>query len=525
MNDSVCDPVLTCADSSSFEDDFFAGNEEKEWKIMNQVGNAIGDALLRDMRELRSIPPRPRFLALVGKGHNGGDALLGLRRLLKTIPTARAVVWPLREWKSGRPNLIRARAELMESANQRVQEISPISEMNHSENIRKVWEERVGEGGFEATLEGILGMQAKLPLKSPLLEWIRMLNEDSRLGVRVSVDMPTGVGEDETVDAFKAHFTYCTGIVKTPVLVPKNQNWVGRLRYLEVGFFNHSSNVFSPDRGERVLKPNALRTLRGLRPVPSDKRSNGHLLLLAGSRNFAGAAMMAAQGALKAGVGLLSVCIPESLHSSFSAQRPEAMWIPMPETPEGGLALEGLGKVRSLLGKVSAVAAGPGLGREPETLSLVRETLSHFSGRALLDADALQTELLNKIAQTKRLVLTPHAGEYQRISQGQSPLEYAEEKECVLVLKGSHTRIFFSGILHHCLGGSSLLARGGSGDLLAGILGALLAKNQFDALTCSLLGVQWHGRAAEILARQKGQESVYATEILDYLSFALRNDF
>ena len=67
MNDSVCDPVLTCADSSSFEDGFFAGNEEKEWKIMNQVGNAIGDALLRDMRELRSILPDPAFLLWLEK--------------------------------------------------------------------------------------------------------------------------------------------------------------------------------------------------------------------------------------------------------------------------------------------------------------------------------------------------------------------------------------------------------------------------------------------------------------------------
>ena len=81
---------------------------------------------------------------------------------------------------------------------------------------------------------------------------------------------------------------------------------------------------------------------------------------------------MAAQAALKAGVGLLTVGIPESLHAAFAAHRPEAMWIPLPETPEGGLALEGQGKVRSLLGRITALAAGPGIGSDPEAHALIR---------------------------------------------------------------------------------------------------------------------------------------------------------
>ena len=86
------DPILSCEESLFFEKEYFGGDEEREWQAMNKAGEAVGDALLRDMRELRTIPHRPRILVLVGKGHNGGDGLIATRRLLRTIPTARAVI-------------------------------------------------------------------------------------------------------------------------------------------------------------------------------------------------------------------------------------------------------------------------------------------------------------------------------------------------------------------------------------------------------------------------------------------------
>jgi NAD(P)H-hydrate epimerase len=280
-----------------------------------------------------------------------------------------------------------------------------------------------------------------------------------------------------------------------------------------------------PEINQRVLRPSALQTLRRLRSVQGDKRSHGHLFLLAGSRELGGAALMAAEASLKAGVGLLTVGIPESLHASFVAQLPEAMWIPLPETPNGCLALEGLGKIRQFTNRASAFAAGPGLGVEKETFALVRELCNFFKGPILLDADAIQAEILEKIIDLKRVVITPHAGELKRIVDQVSRHEWINQQDCTLVLKGSHTQIWSSQNCIFSLGGSSALARGGSGDILTGILGALLAKNSHSIPDSCCLGVQWHGRAAEVLARQHGQESIRTTEILSYLSFALRNDF
>ena len=520
------DPVLSRSQSLAFEKEFFKGDEEREWQVMNQAGEAIAESMRFDLGDFRSPERGGRLLILVGKGHNGGDAVIAAKSLLLGNPALRATLWPLSPETESRPHLQRALQEARRAVGDRMDELSPAGECGDGDGLAETLRAALGKDGFLATVDGLLGMQAKLPLRSPLREWVALLNEEPKLGVRFAVDLPTGLTGDsvESGQILRADFTYCAGIVKSPVLRPDQAERVGRLRYLDLGFFE-SSFVLEEESSDQVLRSSALEVLRRERPTLSDKRSFGHLLLLAGSRDYAGAAMMAAQAALKAGVGLLTVGIPESLHAAFAAQRPEAMWIPLPETPEGGLALEGLGKVRSLLGRINALAAGPGIGSDPESHALIRETLGHFSGPAALDADALRPELLAEVPSPERLVLTPHAGEFERMATGRSPESYAEETRSTLALKGPHTRVYAQEQCVHCLGGNASLARGGSGDLLTGIIGGLLAKQPSDPWAAALLGVTWHARAGEILNLLQGQESVFATELLDYLSCALDNDF
>ena len=526
MKDLPLDPILSCEEALAFEAGYFNGDEELEWQAMNKAGESLGDSLLRDMRELRTIPHRPRILVLVGKGHNGGDALIAAKRFLKTIPTARAVIWPLSKWENCRPLCQRAHKNLIELVGKRVEEAPVIDGLLGIDDLSAAFSALVEKEGFSASIDGILGMQAKLPLRAPLPNLVSELNETDEIGVRAAVDIPTGIGEQVSADpALRADFTYATGIAKKPILLDQNQKWVGRLRYLDLGFFKENSSLEDNQSSSFILCGSALKTLRKLRPVISDKRSNGHLFLLAGSRDLGGAAMMTAQAALKAGVGLLTVGIPESLHASFVSQRPEAMWVPLPETPNGGLALEALGKVRQFLDKATALAIGPGLGTEGETHSLVREVLRFWDGSAILDADALRSEVLDKVSSPERLILTPHLGEFERFRGTSSLEEYSSNKGSVVVLKGAHSQIVNKGKRTYSFSGSSLLARGGSGDLLTGIIGALLARGEYDLFSSAALGVLWHGRAAEVLARQHGQEAVYITDILDYLSFAIRNDF
>ena len=115
------------------------------------------------------------------------------------------------------------------------------------------------------------------------------------------------------------------------------------------------------------------------------------------------------------------------------------------------------------------------------------------------------------------MVLSPHAGEFKRLVGDLEPRVWLEKNPVTLVLKGPHTQIFDHGSRVFCLGSSSVLARGGSGDLLTGMLATLLSKRSLSPMEASCLAVQWHGRAAEILARQHGQESVCTTEILIFI--------
>ena len=158
------DPILSPADALAYEDKFFNGDEDLQWELMTKAGEAVADSALRDMRELRTIPHRPRLIVLAGKGHNGADALIAAGRFLRTIPTARAVVWPFEPKENCRPLTQRAFEELIEFASKRV-EILPVVKGSNSEELNSCWDEITNDRGFDLLLDGILGMQGKPGLK------------------------------------------------------------------------------------------------------------------------------------------------------------------------------------------------------------------------------------------------------------------------------------------------------------------------------------------------------------------------
>ena len=128
---------------------------------MNRAGEAVADSALRDMRELRAIPHRPRLLALVGKGHNGADALIAVRRFLRTIPTSRAVIWQWMSKDECRPLTQRAFEELIDFASKRLEILPAAYEMN-SEKLTGVFSAQTKDRGFDLLIDGLLGMQENL---------------------------------------------------------------------------------------------------------------------------------------------------------------------------------------------------------------------------------------------------------------------------------------------------------------------------------------------------------------------------
>lgn len=488
-------PILSCDETKQFEAGLFGGKEENEWGAMQAAGDAVAEAVLRDFLEIGGFPRAGRVLVLAGKGHNGGDALLAARRIAVVFPTARVEVVFVFGERQLRPLALRAYQSLVHVAPSRV----------------SVVRREAIPAACDLVLDGVFGFQFRPPLARELASLLTEVNART-VGLRAAVDLPSGLGEP---GAFQADFTYATGIVKTPLLTLSN---AGRLRYLDLGF--GAARVF-PNAVQSVLTSAVLAPLRVWRSPRSDKRSYGHLAVLGGSRRYPGAVLMSVQAAVRSGAGLVTAFVPESLAPAYAARLPEAMWVGWPETPEGGLALDGIYLLRELAPRFTALLMGPGLAREPETLALVQDVMKGSAVPVVLDADALQPDIVR--AGRAPRVLTPHAGEFARIAGGQELRQFAAATGSVVVLKGPTTQIG-GGRVYHSFFGGPVLARGGSGDLLAGLIGSQLALTPAEPVAAAARGVVWHGLAADLLAQSQGAVAVQTTQLLDFLSAALRTD-
>jgi ADP-dependent NAD(P)H-hydrate dehydratase / NAD(P)H-hydrate epimerase len=230
---------------------------------------------------------------------------------------------------------------------------------------------------------------------------------------------------------------------------------------------------------------------------------------------------MSTLAALQSGVGLVTAFVPEHLAGLYAARAPEAMWVGLPETASGGLAASGLKKVLEGTARASALAIGPGLGREPSALGLAKAIVKAAQVPLVIDADALQPDIV-RLGKAPR-VLTPHAGEFKRIAKGLELGPLCKALRAVVVAKGPVTRVSAGASIFHSFFGGPVLARGGSGDVLAGLAGGLLAQDPTDPLAAACRAAVWHGKAADLLAQARGQTAVRTLQLLEYLEPALRD--
>jgi NAD(P)H-hydrate epimerase len=515
MNFDWADPILTCADARALEARLFGGNEEREWDAMERAGAGVAAAVQEDFKEIGGFPAAGRILVLLGKGHNAGDALLAAAVILEKYPAASADVIFVFGERTLRPLAARAWRRLLETAPQRVRARSVAPGASPAP---------VGASerdSYDLCLDGIFGFQFHPPIDAATAAVLRAVNGHPAIRLRAAVDLPSGLGEQSCATAFQADFTYATGSVKMPLLEKRSRETAGRLRYVDLGFFD-PTHVGSPLAGDPsvpsrasalptdlVLKSSILAPLARLRAPLSDKRTYGHLFVIGGSRSYPGAVLMCVRAALRSGAGLVTAFVPETLVPAFAAGTPEAIWVGWPETPEGGLALDGLPLVRERLPRATALVMGCGLGSEPETHTLAGEIVRLAEVPLVLDADALQPSIL-AVARGKRVICLPHAGEFKRLAGGREAgvaelRVVAHEIGAIIVLKGPVTRISDGERVLHSFFGGPVLARGGSGDLLAGLTGGLLAQAPADELAAACRGVAWHGLAADLLARDRGQ--------------------
>ncbi|HEY4302514.1 MAG TPA: NAD(P)H-hydrate dehydratase [Candidatus Didemnitutus sp.] len=498
------DPILSVADAAAWEKRLLT-TEEAEWAAMLRAGAAVAAAVEEDSREIGGLPPKASLLVLVGKGHNGGDALLAAAAFLDRFPAATVSVVLVFGEEVMRPLARRALETLR----------------RHGDRVR--WTDAASwpksASGFDVCLDGIFGFQFRPPVDEATGRLIEAVNASSSIALQAAIDLPSGLGGAPGAPVFRADFTYATGIVKSAVASSENVSSAGRVRYLDLGFFPRTGE---PAAGaERVLLPSLLEPLGRIRPAGADKRTYGHVVLVGGSRQYPGAILMAAEAAVRGGVGLATAWVPDMLVPEYAARLPEVMWNGWPTVDTGFLSPAVVPKILESLTKATALLVGPGLGAEKPTTEAVRQLIAKSPCPAVCDADALRPEVISA-ATGRAAIATPHAGEFQRMANGKSLRDFCRETGIVVTLKGPRTRICDGEEEYFSFFGGPVLSRGGSGDLLAGLTAGLLAQFAGDLVLAATQAVAWHGQAADLLAREKGQVAVHTTQLLDYLPPVLR---
>jgi NAD(P)H-hydrate epimerase len=270
------------------------------------------------------------------------------------------------------------------------------------------------------------------------------------------------------------------------------------------------------------------------RPVDANKGSFGRVLVVAGSRGMSGAAVLCGTAALRGGAGLVKVAVPQSILPIIAVANPCYLTAPLPEDGAGRIAKTTLPALLEQLHGQTAMVFGPGVGQSPDLPDVLGEVLVADTTPLVLDADGLNAlaKRLDLLQASKRpLVLTPHPGEFSRMTGTPIPeiqahrlefaLRFAEEHHVVLVLKGHGTVVTDGDGVFVNPTGNPGMATGGTGDVLAGLIGALLAQG-LDVFAAAQLGVYLHGLAGDQARDAFGASPLIASDLLDYLPEAFR---
>ncbi|MGV3525874.1 MAG: NAD(P)H-hydrate dehydratase [Candidatus Sericytochromatia bacterium] len=447
---------------------------------------------------------------LVGTGNNGGDALAMARLLAEA--GSRVQLWLFGDDSRRSPDCA---TQLAICRTLQLPE-APAAEMS--------------EGLATASLivDGLFGVGLNRDVDGEAAEGIAAANA---LAVpRMAIDMPSGLNSDTGAvmgTAFCADLTVSCALPKWAHYLDPALAYVGELNVVEIGI----PQAYHASHPEQVLTPQlAARWLPPQRPANSHKGSYGRLGIVAGALGMSGAARLAAEAALQAGPGLVFLCVPASIQDQLAVALPEVQVIPLPEQA-GHLAPEALEMLLRRLEPMDAVLIGPGLGRRAGVQQLVKELVTQLSQPLVLDADALYA-----LAQQPDLpvpagaILTPHPGELATLlAQSGACIQSdrvtaaragAQRLGAVTVLKGARSLVAHpDGRLWFNAGGNPGMARGGMGDVLAGLCAGLLAQGLAPERAAGL-AVCWHALSGDLAAAHWPAPSLTVSRLLAELPAA-----
>lgn len=265
------------------------------------------------------------------------------------------------------------------------------------------------------------------------------------------------------------------------------------------------------------------------RDICAHKGDFGKVLLLCGSRGYTGAAALAAMGALRSGAGLVYLGVPESIYAIEAVKLTEPIVFPLPDE-DGMFSVSAIETVAQYLPQMNAVLIGPGIGKSDGCMELLRYVLEQFEGPVILDADGINLIAGHKDilrGRTGTTILTPHAGEFARISgkavenRTEDAVNLAKALDSIVLLKGHETVITDSKTCYINSTGNPGMAVGGSGDVLSGIIISLIGQG-ISCLEAAACGAWIHGKAGDICAEKIGQYGMLPTDMLQVIPQLLK---
>ena len=497
--------------------------------LMERAGEAVVDLILKRFQ--------PNAVAIcAGKGNNAGDGFVVARLLARQgVEVALYLCVSAKKLKGD----------------------SSINYCRLPHSVRKVDDPgaqkfRAEAGNADVIVDALLGTGVSGEVRGPVAEMVTAINEVRGKPV-VAVDVPSGLRAEsggEPIHCVQATHTITFGLPKASMLTGPGLKAVGELTVADIGFPEDLLEVGEETSQTAIVDRGFVKSLLRPRPSDSHKGTYGHLLIIAGSAGMGGAVAMAARAAVRSGVGLVSVAVPACCLTAIETHVLSAIKRPLKSSNPDFLDGDTLAQIKRDLDQFDAVVVGPGMGRAPETQQLILTLVDQIPSPLIIDADglnALEGKMERVTRRSAATILTPHPREMARLSglsvseiqrdRVQIAQRFAEEHGVTLVLKGVGSVTVGEPAIAPDVGdetpadhpfqswvnstGNTGLAKGGSGDVLTGLIGGLAAQG-LRPTAAALVGVHWHGLAADVAARRIPEQAMTPDDVIDALGEALR---
>lgn len=477
-------------------------------EVMRRIVQVLGD--VKDKK----------ICIFTGKGNNGGDGYVAARHLFNKGAKVKVFLFAAKTEVSGD-----AAINLNIAGRMNID----IMEVSGSRDWDKI---KIAVAFADCLVDALLGTGFQGEISGAMAQAIQIINDSAK--PTIAVDIPSGVDANTGQirgQAVKADDTVTFGLPKPGLLLYPGAAHVGRLTVADIGL---PSKLLTDDNiKQNITTAGYVKSLLGIRSPDAHKGTNGRVSVVAGSRGMTGAAALASMAALRAGAGLVTLAIAESLNDIMEVKLTEVMTKGVPETVGGAIGRKALPYIMDLAGRSDVLAIGPGLGRHDETMAVVLDIIKSAECPLVIDADGLNALVGNTgvLAECKALpVLTPHPGEMGRLT-GLSPRQVNQDRigiarqtaadwGAIVILKGARTVIAYpDGEVYINTTGNPGMATGGTGDVLTGVVAGLIAQGM-SSHQAAVIGAYIHGLAGDIIA-DSGTVGLTAGDVLRALPAAI----